>query len=123
MLQRAKQLDNNLPVIVITSHGEISGAIKAIKASAFDYMEKPGLDGTHGHVIVGSPYSVDIRMSNKHRLGIIIGLSSVPLGRFPLKQLDFGILRKHLLQSLPALWLEYRPGALVKRLSSLGRAS
>ena len=41
LLQRAKQLDNNLPVIVITSHGEISGAIKAIKASAFDYMEKP----------------------------------------------------------------------------------
>jgi two-component system nitrogen regulation response regulator GlnG len=41
LLQRAKQLDNNLPVIVITSHAEINGAIKAIKASAFHYMEKP----------------------------------------------------------------------------------
>ena len=42
-------------------------------------------------------------MSNKHSFCIVVGLCSVPLGRFPLKQLDSGILRKHLLQSLPAL--------------------
>ena len=41
LLQRAKRLDNNLPVVIMTAHAEINGAVKAIKASAFHYMEKP----------------------------------------------------------------------------------
>jgi len=41
LLQRAKRLDNNLPVVIMTSHAEINGAVNAIKASAFHYMEKP----------------------------------------------------------------------------------
>ena len=41
LLQRAKWLDNNLPVVIMTEHAEINGAVKAIKASAFHYMEKP----------------------------------------------------------------------------------
>jgi len=49
LLQRAKSLDNNLPVVIMTEHAEINGAIKAIKASAFHYMEKPlkSLDFIH----------------------------------------------------------------------------
>ena len=41
LLQRAKRLDNNLPVVIMTAHAEINGAVRAIKASAFHYMEKP----------------------------------------------------------------------------------
>ena len=41
LLQRAKRLDSNLPVVIMTAHAEINGAVRAIKASAFHYMEKP----------------------------------------------------------------------------------
>ena len=41
LLQRAKRLDDNLPVVIMTAHAEINGAVKAMKASAFHYMEKP----------------------------------------------------------------------------------
>ncbi len=40
LLQRAKRLDDNLPVVIMTAHAEINGAVKAMKASAFHYMEK-----------------------------------------------------------------------------------
>ncbi len=41
VLRQAKDLDPNLPVIVITGYSEAHGAVKAIKAGAFDYLGKP----------------------------------------------------------------------------------
>lgn len=41
VLQRAKTLDENLAVIVITAHLEVQNAIDAIRAGADDYLLKP----------------------------------------------------------------------------------
>jgi DNA-binding NtrC family response regulator len=51
LLQRAKWLDHNLPVVIMTEHAAINGAVKAIKASAFHYMEKPLKDSDFIHVV------------------------------------------------------------------------
>lgn len=39
--QRLRQRDKNLPVIIITGHGDIEMAVRALKAGAFDFIEKP----------------------------------------------------------------------------------
>ncbi len=41
VLRRAKKLDPDLPVIMITAHGAIKGAVEAIQAGAHDYLTKP----------------------------------------------------------------------------------
>ena len=41
LLIRAKQLDSNLPVIMITGWGGIDGAVEAVKHGAYDYLAKP----------------------------------------------------------------------------------
>jgi DNA-binding NtrC family response regulator len=41
ILRLAKEIDPKLSVIVLTGYSETSGAIKAMKAGAFDYLSKP----------------------------------------------------------------------------------
>jgi DNA-binding NtrC family response regulator len=41
VLQRLKRLDPVLPVIIVTAHGSISGAVSAIRYGAFEYVTKP----------------------------------------------------------------------------------
>lgn len=41
VMQGAKELDNDLPVILITAHAEVRGAVEAIKFGAHDYLAKP----------------------------------------------------------------------------------
>jgi two-component system response regulator AtoC len=41
LLEKIKQIDTHIPVIMITAYGEISSAVKAIKTGAFDYITKP----------------------------------------------------------------------------------
>ena len=40
-LSRAKEIDSNLPVIVISGHGNIETAVKATRLGAYDFLEKP----------------------------------------------------------------------------------
>lgn len=42
--ERLDQLGNSLPVIIITAHADVPMAIRAMKAGAFDFIEKPFLD-------------------------------------------------------------------------------
>jgi two-component system, LuxR family, response regulator FixJ len=41
LLRRVKELDLDIPVIVITGHGDIALAVEAMKIGAVDFLEKP----------------------------------------------------------------------------------
>jgi len=41
VMGKAKELDPELPVVVITAHADIHGAVEAMKAGAHDYLAKP----------------------------------------------------------------------------------
>jgi two-component system, LuxR family, response regulator FixJ len=41
LLHRLKELHANLPVIVITGHGDVPLAVEAMKSGAMDFLEKP----------------------------------------------------------------------------------
>ncbi|MDP3813850.1 sigma-54 dependent transcriptional regulator [Pseudomonas sp.] len=41
LLQRLKQRDPSLPVLLITGHGDIGMAVQAMRDGAYDFMEKP----------------------------------------------------------------------------------
>ncbi len=40
-MSKVKELDNDIPVIVISGHGNIELAVKAIRLGAYDFLEKP----------------------------------------------------------------------------------
>ncbi len=41
LLQEFKQIDNKIPVIIISGHGTVDLAVKSIKNGAYDFLEKP----------------------------------------------------------------------------------
>ncbi len=41
LIERLKEVQASLPVIMITAYGDIAMAVKAIKAGAFDFLQKP----------------------------------------------------------------------------------
>jgi two-component system nitrogen regulation response regulator GlnG len=41
VLKAAKEMDPDLPVIIITAHADINGAVEAMRAGAHDYLAKP----------------------------------------------------------------------------------
>ena len=41
LLERVTMIDQDLPVVLITGHGDISLAIEAIRGGAYDFIEKP----------------------------------------------------------------------------------
>ena len=41
LLRHVKELDLDIPVIVITGHGDIALAVEAMKVGAVDFLEKP----------------------------------------------------------------------------------
>ena len=40
-LQKIKQANESLPVVIISGHGTVSTAVEATKLGAFDFIEKP----------------------------------------------------------------------------------
>ena len=41
LIQRCRELDATLPVIMITGHGDVSLAVEAMRSGAYDFIEKP----------------------------------------------------------------------------------
>ena len=41
ILRQAKALDEDLPVVILTAHAKVPGAVEAMRAAAFDYLAKP----------------------------------------------------------------------------------
>ena len=41
LLRRIREFDASIPVIIMTAHGTIEGAVEAVKLGAFDYLKKP----------------------------------------------------------------------------------
>ena len=41
MLARVREVDDGVPVIVITGHGDVPMAVQAMRAGAFDFLQKP----------------------------------------------------------------------------------
>ena len=40
-LERARAIDSDLPIILITAHGDVASAVKAMKNGAYDFIERP----------------------------------------------------------------------------------
>lgn len=41
VLEEIKQIDKNLPIVILTAYGEVKTAVQIMKAGAFDYITKP----------------------------------------------------------------------------------
>ncbi len=41
LLRKIREFDPGIPVVVMTAHGSIQGAVEAVKLGAFDYLKKP----------------------------------------------------------------------------------
>jgi nitrogen regulation protein NR(I) len=41
LLRRALELDDTLPIVMLTAHGTVDNAVEALKTGAFDYITKP----------------------------------------------------------------------------------
>lgn len=51
LMDRARALQPDLQVIVLTSYGSIESAVQAIRSGAFDYLQKPTRSETIQHVV------------------------------------------------------------------------
>ena len=41
VMQKIKSIDNSVPIVILTAHGDISMAVEAVKCGAYDFILKP----------------------------------------------------------------------------------
>ena len=65
LLAHIKNKDKNIPVIIITGHANVEMAIKALKAGAFEFIEKPFNSERLLNFINRAVENIDLKNSNK----------------------------------------------------------
>ncbi len=65
LLSHIKSKDKNLPVIIITGHANIEMAIKALKAGAFEFIEKPFNEERLLNFINRAVENINLKYQNK----------------------------------------------------------
>jgi two-component system nitrogen regulation response regulator GlnG len=70
VMRRAKEIDPDLPAILITAHADVQGAVEAIRAGAHDYLGKPF---DHHDVV-----RVVLRALNERRMKLALHPSKPP---------------------------------------------
>src|SRR5438128_2335303 len=82
VLQAVKDENPMIPVVVMTAHGTIETAVKAVKEGAFDFLQKP-VDPDHLLLIIGK--ALDARQLVTENLIMKEGLSqtcdAMPIGQ------------------------------------------
>lgn len=64
---RLKQRDIILPVIIVTGHADVAMAVRAMKAGAFDFIEKPYNDALMLERVQNAiTYNLDTRRNQQH---------------------------------------------------------
>jgi DNA-binding NtrC family response regulator len=66
VLRRAKEIDQDLPVVMITAYAEIHGAVEAIKAGAHDYLAKPSDNNEVLRVVYRALAERDLKRKLRH---------------------------------------------------------
>ena len=62
VLRAAKEIDADIPVIVMTAYGSIEDAVRAMKEGALDFLAKPG-SLRFGHIASGLPSVINTSYS------------------------------------------------------------
>ena len=65
LLSHIKTKDKNIPVIIITGHANVEMAIKALKAGAFEFIEKPFNQERLLNFVNRAAENVNLRNKNK----------------------------------------------------------
>jgi two-component system response regulator FixJ len=71
--QRLRQRDKNLPVIIVTGHGDIDMAVRALKAGAFDFIEKPFDESRLLDSLVGATAGATRRKAESETAAVLAG--------------------------------------------------
>jgi two-component system, LuxR family, response regulator FixJ len=82
--RRLAELYAQLPVIVITGHGDVPLAVEAMKAGAVDFIEKPFSDD----VILSSIEAALMRPQRSGRTGVVSGEIAERVGRLTPRERD-----------------------------------
>lgn len=83
LLDAVKQKDPDLPVILMTGHGDVAMAVDAMKRSAYDFIEKPFSPEKLSETIARACAKRTLVLENRHlkdRLGQASGLSRYLIG-------------------------------------------
>lgn len=67
LLRRLRSVSCNIPVIVMTGHGDIQLAVEAMKAGALDFLEKPFDDQ---RVLAAVRTAIEVRRTDSERSGL-----------------------------------------------------
>jgi DNA-binding NtrC family response regulator len=73
LMKRAKELDPDLPVVLVTGYADIPGAVNAIKEGAHDYIPKPFKNGEVIRVLHRALNERDLKRKVKHLSRQLLG--------------------------------------------------